>query len=419
VITRRDLVRALGNVADWFVIERAQEIAVADDLRAVRRRENRTRTTLVIHHDVPSGRGTARIEITASDGNAVTLVEQAVSLAAAAVGPAWKTVPPAAPAKVEVLDPDLAKADLAVAAAAIVRGLRRPEGANVLASASVLREQISVQGKNGFDDVWTASELHVEALVTAANRSLELARDARRTIDLALDSAVAEAAADLQQLSRAGAPTTGRYAALLSPEALLHGEGFGVWSVFAVQADSVVERQGLTRYRLDTPIAPGAAQVGEPLTITSDGALDFATRSAPVGDEGDAIRRFPLVERGISVGLGLSMREAALRRRDPNGGVRNLVVAPGTWDGKPSGDRTVEIRRLRALSIDPHTGDATLELALAIVHEHGKSTPFTGGTVRLDLVTALARARRSSTMIRRGAYLGPASVLIDGVELIA
>ena len=162
---------------------------------------------------------------------------------------------------------------------------------------------------------------------------------------------------------------------------------------------------------------PGADQVPDPLTITSDGALPYGVRSAPLGDDGDAVRTFPLVECGIAAGLGLSPREAALRKRDPNGGVRNLVVQPGLWDGRvdPSG-RLVEVRRLRDLAIDPYTGRASLEIALGVVHGKG---PFTGGTLRLDLVDALARARRSSARIRRGPYDGPSSVLIEHAELIA
>jgi predicted Zn-dependent protease len=422
VIARRDLVRALlrRSVADWIVLERAQELGVVDDPHDLRRREKRTRTTVIIHHDVPRGRGSARLDLTSStEGDALAVVDEAISLATTTVGPAWKTVPPAAPAQVRVLDPALAELDLIEAATTIARGVRsRAARVTTSAIATVLRERTTVQAKSGFHDEWLASYLRVEALVVAADRSLEIVRDARRLGDLGLQAAVSAAISDLEQLASAGPPIAGRADLIMSADALLHGHGLGVWSVFAAQADSIVERQGLTRYRLGTPIAPGANQVDEPLTITSDGALDFATGSSPVGDDGDAVRRFALIERGVSVGLGLSTREAALRRRDPNGGVRNLVVAPGTWRGKPGTGRTIEIRRLRALSIDAVTGDASLELGLAFEHRDGRSLPFTGGTIRLDLVAALARARRSATTIQRGAYLGPASVLIDGVDLI-
>ncbi|HMG57579.1 MAG TPA: hypothetical protein VK601_28960, partial [Kofleriaceae bacterium] len=200
------------------------------------------------------------------------------------------------------------------------------------------------------------------------------------------------------------------------------GPPHGLWSIFAHQADATVERQGLTRYRLRAEIARGASQLPEPLSITSNGALDFAQLSVPVTDDAVAIRSFPLLDRGIAVGLGLSPREAALRATAPNGGVRNLVVAPGTWSPAPSPTppRTIEVRRLHAVTIDPYTGDASLDIALALDHRPNRPpTPFTGGTLRLDLIATLARARRSSQLLRRGAYHGPAAVLIDDAELIA
>ncbi|MEO8701851.1 MAG: metallopeptidase TldD-related protein [Kofleriaceae bacterium] len=417
VINRRELIRALlrRNVADWVVIERVQELAVIDEATRARRRETRTRITTILHHDSPRGRGSATISVVAGDGSANTLVEQAVALALVATGQAWKSVPPAAPAQVEVIDPKLAK-DLDEAAAGVLRAVHRP---NVQATVSVMREQIAVQAKSGFHDDWPASEFRVDALVSTTDRSLEVVRQHRRADALDLDRAIAEATTDLASYANAGAPTGGTCNLALTTDALLHGHGLGVWSVFATQADSELERQGLTRYRIGAPIAPGSGDLHEPLTISSDGSLDFALRSAPIGEDGDAVRRFALVDRGIAVGVGLDMREAALRKRDPNGGVRNLVVGVGTWDGKPVGPRTVEVRRLRALSIDPFTGDASLELALAFDHRDGQSVPFTGGTVRLDLVSTLARARRSAADVKRGAYVGPAAVMIEGVELIA
>ena len=201
-------------------------------------------------------------------------------------------------------------------------------------------------------------------------------------------------------LAKATAPAPGECAIVLAADALVPVElgELGVWEAFAAQADAVLAREGLARFHERSPIAEGADHVPDPLTVESDGALAFGVRSAPLGDDGDAVRRFAIVDRGIAAGLGLSPREAALRKRDPNGGVRNLVVPPGTWDGRVDvSGCTIEVRRLRELSIDCFTGDASLEIALAV--EHGKG-PFAGGTIRLDLVAALARARRSSERMR-------------------
>ena len=186
-----------------------------------------------------------------------------------------------------------------------------------------------------------------------------------------------------------------------------------MWQVFASQADAILEREGLTRYHEGMPVAPGADTIAEPLAIVSDGSLDHGTRSVPVGDDGDAVRAFSIVDRGVASGLGLSPREAAFRKRDPNGGVRNLVVATGSMQ-RPDSGRVVDVRRLRSLSIDPYTGDASFEIALGV--DGGK--PFAGGTVRIDLVAALARALRGPDKLRRGPYLGPSSIRIDDVELL-
>jgi predicted Zn-dependent protease len=418
VITRRDLIRAVSRerrVADWVVIERVADVHVVDQFRQVTRRELRSSFTVVLHVDSALGRGSARITVDAGQSTATAVAARALSLATTAVGPGWRSVPPAAPARVTVEDREL-PADLGEAA----RPLVALASDTVRVRTEISREQAAIQAKSGFHEEWPSTQLRLEALVSDGQRSLELVREARRLAELveAGPAALAAALEDLTSLQTAqAAPTLGEPVDIvLGADALLHDNALGVWSVFAVQADATLERKGLTRYREGLPIVPGAAQVPEPLTITSDGSIDHALRSAPVGEDGDAVRKFDLVERGISAGLALTMREAALRGRDPNGGVRNLVIAPGTWDGTPV-RRTIEIKRLRALSVDPYTGDASLEIALAF--DNGR--PFSGGTIRLDLLAALSRARRrkADKPLRRGAYVGPPAVLIERVELLA
>jgi len=446
VITQGDLVWHLTrrNPGAWSVVERLQEVAIADERSGLQRREHRTRFTIIVHQDVPLGRGSARLDVDAYDGSPDDLIDQAIVLALAAVGPAWSTTPPAAPAKVAVVDDDLVKRELDAVARNTLAQLHRPAALTLTAAAYVLREKVTVVASSGFHTSWLATALRADVVLTipthtsatsdsatsaaaaasSTSPGLRISREARRIDDLNLDAAIADAAADLLVLAATGAataPAPGPCALWLGPDALLHGDDLGLWAVFAHQADSAVERQGFTRYRWRAEIAPGATQLAEPLSITSDGALDFATRSTPVSDDAVAIRRFPVIERGIAVGLGLSPREAALRRTDPNGGVRNLIVAPGTWPGTPSlTNRTIEIRRLHALSLDLTTGDASLDIALGFEHQPDRPVPlpFSGGTVRLDLISALALAHRSSQLLRRGAYHGPASVLIDDAELI-
>ena len=419
MISRRDIVHALEHrdLADWVVVERDQEIAVVDGSQ---RLEHRMRWQLSVHADTPAGRGTARVVIDANDGDPDQLVDEAARLARLSVGPAWTTIPQAAPARVELADPALSIGTAVDAAIALAKLLDRRAESNVTLETRItlLRERVAMQCRTGFHAEWKATLARVETLVIATGHSLEIIREARRAEGLELVAAIDEAIADLRLLASAGALLPGPCALILSGDALLH-HGLGVWDAFTSQADAVVARQGLTRYHEREVIAAGSDQVAEPLSITSNGALAFGVRSAPVGDDGDAVRTFPLVDHGIAAGLGLDPREAALLHRDPNGGVRNLRVSLGTWDEKTTsaGVRVIDVRRLRGLEIDPYTGDGDLELSLAIDRATGK--PFTGGTVRLDLIDVLARARRSARSLRRGPYQGPAAVLIEHAELLA
>ena len=261
---------------------------------------------------------------------------------------------------------------------------------------------------------WPATLIRCEALVTRADRSLAISLASRTLDGLGTDAAIAGALHDLDLLAAAHAPVPGPCSVVLHADAMLHG-GLGVWEAFVPQADAATERQGLARYREHAPVVEGAETVVEPLTLESDGALAYGLASAPLGDEGEAVRRFPLVQRGIAAGLALSPREAALRGREPNGGVRNLVVTPGTWNRTANGGRVIEIRRLRSLAIDRYTGDASLEIALGL----DRDAPFTGGSLRIDLIAALATARRSAEPLTRGAYAGPTTIWIDHSDLLA
>ncbi len=409
------------GVADWAILTRRQELATSDERRRLVRREECQRLTLVIHHDESRGRGSARLEVVATDTDAGAFVDRALALAASVVGPAWQSVPASAPAAVTLLDPALADADVEAIAADLLAHVTRPTGTRVELVTEVLRERVEARTRAGLATAWSASRLRVHGLIAGERRSLAIAIESRRRAALLreLEAELVMAGTDLQSLAIAVPATAGTVTLVLGESALLHGGSGGVWSAFAAQADAVLERQGLTRYRTGVRIAPGAERTTVPLTVRSDGALDFGTLSAPLDDEGDAVRRFTLVDRGTAVGLALSAREAALRGGEPNGGVRNLVVEIGDWDGVPPPGRTLEVRRLRNLAIDPYTGDASLDVELGIEHTAAGARPITGGTLRLDLITALARARRSQDRIERAGYVGPAAILIDDVELLA
>ncbi|HSR98076.1 MAG TPA: hypothetical protein VLM79_13545, partial [Kofleriaceae bacterium] len=277
MISQRDLVQRLSRttLGGWSVVERVQDLAIADERRSLQRRDHRIRLTLIVHQDTPRGRGSARLDVDAYDTSAEDLVDQATSLALAAVGPAWSSAPPSAPANVTIVDEDLLKRELDAIALGTLTRLRRPDGVTVTAATEILRERATVIASSGFHTTWLATTLHAHAHLittgdrtpttasdrpattpdrtattpdrtatttdraattadrpattadhpaTTADRTLAISREARRTDDFDLDAAISSAAADLLLLANAPPPSPGPCALWLGPEALLHGD---------------------------------------------------------------------------------------------------------------------------------------------------------------------------------------------------
>jgi hypothetical protein len=211
VITRREIVRALERqaLADWVVIERDQELAVLDGRRGpgepgAQREEHRTRWQLTIHADTPAGRGTSRVVIDAHDGDPDQIVADAARLARLSVGPAWTTLPQAAPARVELADPALVKGTALQAAGELAERLPQRAGATLETRITLLRERVAMQSRTGFQTAWHATLARLEALVIVADRSLEVIREARRADGLELGATIDDAIADLRLLASAG-----------------------------------------------------------------------------------------------------------------------------------------------------------------------------------------------------------------------
>src|SRR5258705_11456606 len=139
MITRRELASTLAKrgLADWVVIERAQDIAWVDEHAKLRRVDKRVLWQVTVHYDSPAGRGSAHVTIDAVDGNANAAVEQVVALAQSSIGPAWVSRPLAAPARVKLEDLTLAKQEPLDVAAEIIKKLARPT--DVSARVGVLR----------------------------------------------------------------------------------------------------------------------------------------------------------------------------------------------------------------------------------------------------------------------------------------
>lgn len=401
---RLRLVRALGrhrDIEDWTVRLTTTRTAWRGwGDRDEHGTAERAALIAELHRDQPKGRGSATCEL-AADGDATRAVADAMQRADDAIGPVWRSPSPAAPAKVELVDPAIDPAALGAALDRLVGALMAAIAPHPIARgfAEVAIDDVELTTRRGQRARWRASRLEVAVDVGFDGGGVgTIARRARRLDEL--DLAGALAAAQLAALHPdAAAPPPGSYPVALRAAALLHG-GHGLLAALVEQADPGLERQGLVRYRVGRPIVDGAT-----LSLDSDGTLPFGWRSAPLGDRGEPVRRFPLVTRGVAAGLGLDAREAALRGAQPNGGVRGLVVPPGdvAADELIRGG-TVVVDELAWLEVEPTTGWFRAAIASGAID----ATRIRGGILRGDAIALVARARRSREVAATPLYRGPA-----------
>lgn len=424
-LDRASLRRAISTrrLADWVLTERHRDSLSLSSSGIAWRSERSAHLRVLVRRDLPSGRGTGVVEVEEQQGDAPTVVGRAVALAEAAIEPSWITPPPSAPARVSLLDEAAAGAlepaaegvRAALADAAHSAGLALPSW-----SAKVAREELALGSAQGFEVSWRQSEYQVSAVVSRDGRQAALRRTARRVADLDLAASMRALAEELARPAPALARALPARPVVLelSIDAMLGDDELGVWRAITELADARAQRRGLVRAAIERRAAPSSSA----LTVWSDGALPYGARSAPVGDEAEAVRRFRLFSDGAPGEPGLGPREAARAGRAPNGGVRNLVIEPGgagvvdgaeaTLDGAP----ILDVRRLRWLTIDPSSGRAEAELALALDRQRPEQS-LGVGTFSVDLVGALAHAERATKTVRRGSYLGPAWIRIGPLVL--
>lgn len=389
-------------------------------------------------------------------------------------------VPIADPALMEAESEEAARAMLQQVTQWLAGTLPATEPAGAVriceARVTVAKTRTTMRTNHGFSYTYPATDIEVSATLAASqgqpaergaltppgSAAVEhVALVGRRLADLSITSALSRAAGRLADRGRAGRLQPGQYDLVLAESALVpqpamsashsmhagyaaEAEGrlggslgidrserfahYGWLSPIVALADPWIERQGLLRYPRGRPIwgAPVSGRPGisfDTLTIYSDGSIPYAVMSQPVGALGEPVRRFALLKRNTLTGQSLSLREAALRRRTPNGGMRNLVITPGTWDAQsllaPSHGPTIEAVSLAWLTVDVHTGDFAAELGLGYLREAGKTAePVAGGVVRGNIFDLLGSMRLSADRMVTGWYHGPAMIRFESVTVV-
>lgn len=467
-----DALYGADNVDDFVAVDKnvnvwhQQVLRMADAEHRSRRQVQNQYLELALYRDVEAGRGTTRMRI--DDGQVMSdirswreFIDDGVARASVSLEPVWDLPKPAAPARVEVADPQLLRdpraaltaamsdIDAAFAERRVALGTAN-ESALALREVRLLihRELSRVRTSNDFAHDYWATLLDVEIAVAAGARVERVRRQVRRRADLQPAELVATAIARAGARVRARPIAAGRYDIILAADARTpsrvvtsseglnwkkdqqHGQLLGVgttaltaygwFAPLVAHADSRWARRGLTRYQPNQRLLGDRPIRGDALTLISDGTVPFGLRSRPVGDLGAPTRRFIIIDRGVARGLSLDLREAAVRARVANGGVGNLRVAAGTHSRKalatPGTRPLLRLDALDWLHIDTRSGAFVAALGVGSLLSSGDVT-VTGGFLRGNVFDLWADARLSTETDNSGWYYGPSWLRFDNIEI--
>lgn len=378
--------------------------------------------------DRREGRGQCHVQIR-DERPLSPQIRDATARALAATGPSWHLRPPSAPARVHVSDSEWQHAPREIVDQALQDFISNlPSGVRALqVQLDFAREDLGVIASNGFDDHYRRTGLSVRAVLQAGSgQAVPLHMHARQRSDLHWQESIA-AAARLSMDYRTATPLTARSCDLVfrsDAYAPRDEADFGMWTPLVQQCSAERFRSGIARYTIGQSITPDAAR-GQPLTMHSDGTRDFGLHSAPFGDDGQPVRRFAMVDKGIAAGHAVDHREAALGATTANAGVRGLQIAGGAHSMEelmsPGERPLLVVDRLSTLATEPRGRIAMhIDLATWRTQPAGQSVHeerCVGGVLCGDLYHWLTDAYYSREMHEMLWCRAPKVIRVNGLQV--
>lgn len=423
---------------------------------------------IALYRDVKNGRGATRLHV--DDGQAVgdtqswqELIDEGARRALGSVEPAWTLPRPAAPARVQVADPELSSAPArtvselhrAVERALTERAVLGEPTTTVREVGVVARHtRVRVRTSDDFAHDYATTLIAVESTLASGTDQTgpgeRIRRQVRRLADLDITDLAATGRARVRVRARAQRLAAGRYDVILVGDARTPVEvtvsalevgdqmtrsesavaAFGWFAPLVAHADARSARRGLTRYQPGQHILGTRPVRGDALTLVSDSTLPFGLHSRPLGDLGSPSRRFTLIERGVAAGLSLDLREAAMRGTSANGGIGNLELAPGPHSAEalltPDSRPLLRVDSLDWLQVDARSGAFVAAIGVGfllastdatggvVVHE---PRPVGGGTMRGNIFDLFADVRLAAETDSSGWYYGPRWLRFGAMEI--
>lgn len=154
------------------------------------------------------------------------------------------------------------------------------------------------------------------------------------------------------------------------------------------------------------------------ISLRAEPVLKHSTKGAPYDDEGIALKKLYIIEKGIVKNLWGSNQASQYIHKPVNGTYSNFVASVGTLTNEELEEENyVEIIQLSGFDIDLITGDFGSEIRLAYLHQKNKEKQIiTGGSVSGNIYDSIETVRFSNEIAQNNNFIGPKRVLLDKVQ---
>ncbi len=290
-----------------------------------------------------------------------------------------------------------------------------------LASAEffVDRQTVTLRNSRGVEAQQEETSLLLDAVLLARDPGtggeteshIEVRRRALKNLNLpAIIKQQAQFARDTLQ---AREPATGRFAVIVSGDALRELLGGMDESPLTFRSSAQARYMNLSPWEVGRSVFGDAEPQGDLLTVYANPVLPYGTQSTAFDRDGLPAQRLLVIENGVLQRFWATQRYAEYLGVPPTGEFGNLELAPGSmpvadmWQGP---DVLYHIVAFSSMSPDPVTGNFVGEIRLGYERRGGEIRPVKGGSLSGNLYTDLAHARFSQETVFLGNYQGPEAV---------
>ncbi len=185
-----------------------------------------------------------------------------------------------------------------------------------------------------------------------------------------------------------------------------------LYRYFLSRLETGMVYRGMSDWKIGDTVAP------DNLTLQAVRTLPNSSWNMPYDEEGAPVRDLILIDRGKAVSYWGSRQFSQYMKLDSSFDVYNFAVSGGTESAAElrTGDY-LEVVEFSDFQVDEITGDIAGEIRLAYLHQGGRVTPVSGGSVSGSMPELAGSMRFSRESRQYNCHLIPAVTRLCGVTV--